>query len=81
MLGSSLLHNISGTHIMWMSCGLMCHAGKMAILWTGQSHTTYNLTDLPRDYALVEVCMWVRSLTVLILCWTDIVSAGSRLLE
>lgn len=30
-------------------------AGRMAVLWTGSSHTTYSLTDLKRDFSLIEV--------------------------
>lgn len=29
-------------------------AGKMALLWTGSPHVTYENTDLKRDYDLVE---------------------------
>lgn len=29
-------------------------AGKMALLWTGSTHVTYENTDLQRDYNLVE---------------------------
>lgn len=29
-------------------------AGKMALLWTGSTHVTYENTDLQRDYDLVE---------------------------
>jgi hypothetical protein len=28
--------------------------GRMALLWTGSPHVTYENTDLQRDYALVE---------------------------